>query len=662
MKSKKELRFLKIQVFLVIIGVAAIVVGSSYAIFSNLEQSNKKQVIQSGSLQFSLTNETGNIIISQSEEKSDVEGMANSLSYSFNVTNTGSLVGKYKVLLIDDTSITNTDPLDITYVRGNIKVNGKHQSPAGLTTNSRVIGEKVLNPGKKDSVEVRVWINYGSLSQTEKAALNGKSVYLKVKIEAEQYFGESLADESGANEPLLANGMIPVFYDEEKNTWKKASSNYEYCKLGDADGDGVITIKDLSSIIDASKGKTLSGCLKNAADVNKDGNITQDDATLLQTAIDNETDLGYVLGYDSSNENIYSWYNYDNKKWANAVTVAEENRGLYYLAEPGTEISMDDINTMFVWIPRFSVSGNFTTYNGTNDINNPGSFDITFLTGTEGTSHDAFTFESSNPISGFWAGKFENSATTIPTSTNNTPQTIIIKPNVQSFRYANVSTFFTSSRNMQDDNNIYGFDSSLDKTLDTHMIKNSEWGAISYLTQSVYGRCTSTTNCVEVTKNNCDTYVTGIGGETIDSSNNSTSCTSQDNMYSGKYGILASTTGNIYGIYDMHGGSSDYVMGNYNSYSGSSTTNNSGFSGTNGPSSNGVTWPDTKYINVYTSESSTSSLNHGLIETKTWFKDSASFVSSTNPWMVRGENGIFSYTSSAGTASSNTSSRVTIIK
>ena len=44
---------------------------------------------------------------------------------------------------------------------------------------------------------------------------------------------------------------------------------------------------------------------------------------------------------DSGNSGS-NWYNYDNKKWANAVTVTSTNRTTYLNASVGTEISMDD--------------------------------------------------------------------------------------------------------------------------------------------------------------------------------------------------------------------------------------------------------------------------------------------------------------------------------
>ncbi|HIT37913.1 MAG TPA: hypothetical protein IAB59_05510, partial [Candidatus Onthousia faecipullorum] len=67
---------------------------------------------------------------------------------------------------------------------------------------------------------------------------------------------------------------------------------------------------------------------------------------------------------DSSTNN---WYNYDKQEWANAVTVSTDTRSTYLSAEIGSTISMDDIETMWVWIPRYSytiASENGTTYYG----------------------------------------------------------------------------------------------------------------------------------------------------------------------------------------------------------------------------------------------------------------------------------------------------------
>lgn len=43
-------------------------------------------------------------------------------------------------------------------------------------------------------------------------------------------------------------------------------------------------------------------------------------------------------------------------------------------------------------------------------------------------------------------------------------------------------------------------------------------------------------------------------------------CGDVDHSYIGSIGQLASTTNNVYGIYDMSGGADEYVMGNLTGY------------------------------------------------------------------------------------------------
>ena len=86
-----------------------------------------------------------------------------------------------------------------------------------------------------------------------------------------------------------------------------------------------------------------------------------------------------------------SWYNYDNGEWANAVTVSSDTLSTYKSAEIGTVVSMDDIETMWVWIPRYSYT--IGSEDGTNYYGKqgeyldstltqalPGEIDIKFVT------------------------------------------------------------------------------------------------------------------------------------------------------------------------------------------------------------------------------------------------------------------------------------------
>ena len=93
--------------------------------------------------------------------------------------------------------------------------------------------------------------------------------------------------------------------------------------------------------------------------------------------------------------------------------------------------------------------------------------------------------------------------------------------------------------------NSFGFVST---EVDTHMSKNNEWGAVAYLTQSIYGRCTGSTSCTEVGINNNNNYKTGYGAPAGSGTGDF------NEAYNTTRGKDASTTNNIYGIYDMSGG------------------------------------------------------------------------------------------------------------
>ena len=85
-------------------------------------------------------------------------------------------------------------------------------------------------------------------------------------------------------------------------------------------------------------------------------------------------------------------------------------------------------------------------------------------------------------------------------------------------------------------------------------------GAVAYLTHSQYGR-----NGNEITINNNSNYITGIAGDTETASSSS----STENAYNTSKGMLASTTGNIYGVYDLSGGAWEYTA-NWDTLSSSS--------------------------------------------------------------------------------------------
>ena len=343
------------------------------------------------------------------------------------------------------------------------------------------------------------------------------------------------------------------------------------------------------------------------------------------------------------------WYNYTNKVWANAVLL---NGTDTYSA--GDTIEENDIKAYYVWIPRYKYQ---IFYDGTNDTTKQ-LINITFenkdTTKSDGNTmgswltHPAFTFGDTE-LNGIWVGKFELTGTT----TNPT-----IKPNITSLRNQNVSTLFLTTQKL---------------SASSAMLKNIEWGAVAYLTTSIYGQ-----GLIEVRINNSNQYITGCSA----SLENGASYNGCENTYNAPIGYLASTTGNISGIYDMSGGAWEYVMAVLEDsldsnipVSGRDITYNSGFTGkTTGTVANitGISFPEGKYYDIYkygTNRSDYTRYHSGeaTTETKSWNGDCAYFVCSSAPWFGRGGNcgdgvgaGVFAFVDLYGFARSDYSTRVVL--
>ena len=465
----------------------------------------------------------------------------------------------------------------------------------------------------------------------------------------------------GVNEPVLTEGMIPVTWDESSSSWVKAD------------------------------------------------------------------------------ESTSDWYAYDttNKQWANVVTVKEfgnMSREEYMSSTVGTKIPEDDIVGMYVWIPRYSyriTSGYHEIANGT------GNVDIKFLKGTtdnyeggeairsketNGESyvvHPSFTQDKSQGGSketkGYWVAKFEASSNTAEKNNtninnystdavkygggNNIDLEVTVRPNVTSWRAITAENIYKVCRNITKDGNIQG----LTREVDPHMMKNSEWGGVAYLTQSSYGNKQGTnsssgvwnnaynecliskgedtgsnyggvssfavtlTGAVGSSKNAYTSYYseqTNITDKNADSitisfneyAQNGTTTPKTQTYY--KYhttnGVRGSTTGNIYGIYDMSGGSWEYMA----DYLANGTTSYVTYFKQN---------VDNKYKTEYQGSGATDSIedrtanyeansnrygdavwetSNGANGQYSWNNDNSSFPYLSGPFFLRG--GDFAYSSAAG--------------
>ena len=293
------------------------------------------------------------------------------------------------------------------------------------------------------------------------------------------------------------------------------------------------------------------------------------------------------------------WYDYSAKKWANAKTSD---------------------GSMWVWIPRFAYSITSAGYHKSTAT----EISIEFMKGTrnETTSgrtsfnnasgqgnwniHPAFNY--GQPVSGLWVAKFEAS---------NSNGKIKVQPGVQSWRSITVDSIYTNCINYN-------------KTLNSHMMKNDEWGAVAYLSRSKYGKNE------EVTINSNSSYYTGGGSGNTYVNNGA-----------------QSTTGNVWGVYDMSGGAWEYVA----AYVNNGNTNLTKYGASLVNSS------DARTKNVYTKASSDSYENNyqqnkgvygdAVYETSTsgngttsWYSDYSYFPNASSPFFQRG--GGYANGSSAG--------------
>ena len=348
---------------------------------------------------------------------------------------------------------------------------------------------------------------------------------------------------------------------------------------------------------------------------------------------------------------------YENGNWVKDET----NKNYSYIAGIGTEdntksewanarVTIDGIESYFVWIPRYAYKITYYTDDTKTQVSNTnngyGSIDVVFLKGKtdkyidkdgnektarranqggdptkEYVVHPAFTNDVENggwdkELTGIWVGKYETSLydkekkqnvnTNSETEGNillseHTEKAIAVQPNMSSWRYITIGNMYTNAR-------YYS------PNLESHMLKNSEWGAIAYLTHSQYGR-----NGTEIARNTSSSYTTAAGEN------------------------LASSTGNEYGIYDLSGGAYEYVAVYYNG----SDVDKEKIK--NGSSFTSIDEKSNKYATVY--QTTTAIKGDATTDTSKWNGDNNYFISNVGPFFTRG--GSSKITSGSGIFSRN---------
>ena len=299
---------------------------------------------------------------------------------------------------------------------------------------------------------------------------------------------------------------------------------------------------------------------------------TQEGAVEIYSKVD-ENGKASSTGTDNPNFKWENWYAYiagDNStdtktsRWANAVT---------------------DDGSYWVWIPRYKYK--ITEQPTEAGPNNAGKIEIEFIPRTDQMGANGYTTESNedgeilttdsngyiihpafengsstgknneyangewnSELPGFWVAKYEMSAEDENGENISYPGNkelsdslkMVSKPGVASWNLIDIGQAYQNCINY----NILK---------NSHMTKASEWAAVAYLAHSQYGR-----NRNELAINNTEFSTVGIrtgisSGLTI----NDGTIDGPEYVYNTSLGMLASTTGNIYGVYDMNGGGGEWT-------------------------------------------------------------------------------------------------------
>ena len=256
-------------------------------------------------------------------------------------------------------------------------------------------------------------------------------------------------DTSGANAPVLAEGMIPVVYDEGLGYWIKADTDAGWYNYTDKIWANAVMVKtDATEGVECSKSRSY---YMNAP---------------AYTPVKEEDILAYYVWIPRYKYKLFN-ATYASGKASQLIEVTFEN---------GT-----------------STTGTVTcTYasNGAETCQNKANGNW--------YTHPAFTMinasDNKTELKGIWVAKFEVSgSTTAPR----------VKPGVSSLRSITVANMYSTGKLFRSTDYITsnGINQS-----DSHMMKNIEWGAVAYLKQSNYGL-----GLTDITINSNSSYYTGGG-------------------------------------------------------------------------------------------------------------------------------------------------------
>ena len=451
---------------------------------------------------------------------------------------------------------------------------------------------------------------------------DGKTYYILEQLEDNVYNVEENIDNSGDitfdtkvndltievsnityNAPYVDKGTIQYKLNTDKNwttvvqdtTSKNVSFNVsEY---------GIYNIK----VIDAknNENETKLKILSNASDGSWNGIVNSPKLVSGMTGVYWDEDGNEIKVTDANKD---KWYDYENQKWANAVT----KDGSYWVWIPRYEYSIETatktINIKFIKTTQISVDTDYTYIhpafrngtathfmNGEWDSEIPGFWVAKYAAGfqqcsqtlnsngtvTEPTTDVSKVVYSNSSYTSFYSSFKTNALNqTLTVDGNEKLSYPVFKPLTYAYNNISIGDSYTISQEIDSATTFYGLSGNSEAS---HLIKNSEWGAVAYLTQSDCGR-----NKTEVT----------INSKSLDNLNSKYIYAVTGYAENTPLGTSASSTNNISGVFDLNGCVWERVAGYITNGNKSLSLYGSSFANTTA-NAEGYKTLSTKYATIY---------------------------------------------------------------
>ena len=202
---------LKRQTSIILISVIVmvlIIIGVSYSLFMQVDESNDVQVVESGTLVLSANK--GNTIATNNVPLSDIEGLG-SEGYTFSVKNNGTLGYLYNLYINNKAS---SNPLEYEYIKISFD-DGPVTKLSDLEVDSEkgliLLANNYIAPANEEgdvvTHNIKVWIE-----ETAPTSIIGKNILLQIDMYGEAF--TPYKDNSGASIPEVYSGLIPIRYDD----------------------------------------------------------------------------------------------------------------------------------------------------------------------------------------------------------------------------------------------------------------------------------------------------------------------------------------------------------------------------------------------------------------------------------------------------------------